>query len=65
MEVGCGWELDKSKTRPADILVSKWDGNASGAFDICVTSPLNSSSVVEAGMSSGVAAIGCRTKEAL
>ena len=56
LEVGCGWGLDKSNTRPADILVSNWDGSASAAFDISVTSPLNSSLVVEAGMSSGVAA---------
>ena len=50
LEVGCGWGLDKSNTRPADILVSNWDGSASAAFDISVTSPLNSSLVVEAGM---------------
>ena len=56
LEVGCGWGLDKSNTRPVDILVSNWDGSASAAFDISVTSPLNSSLVVEAGMSSGVAA---------
>ena len=24
LEVGCGWGLDKSNTRPADILVSNW-----------------------------------------
>ena len=55
----CG-VINKNKniknTRPADILVSNWDGSASAAFDISVTSPLNSSLVVEAGMSSGVAA---------
>ena len=36
-EVGCGWGLDKSNTRPVDILVSSWDGSASAAFDISVT----------------------------
>ena len=56
LEVGCGWGLDKSNTRLADILVSSWDGSASAAFDISVTSPLNSLLVVEAVMSSGVAA---------
>ena len=45
LEVGCGWGLDKSNTRPVDILVSNWDGSASAAFDISVTSPLNSSLV--------------------
>ena len=39
LEVGCGWGLDKSNTRPADILVSNWDDNST--FDISVTSPLN------------------------
>ena len=34
LEVGCGWGLDKSNTRPADILVSNRDGSASAAFDI-------------------------------
>ena len=51
-----GGSVDKSNTRPADILVSNWDGSVSAAFDISVTSPLNSSLVVESCMSSGVAA---------
>ena len=50
------WLGAGSNTRPADILVSNWDGSASAAFDISVTSPLNSSLVVEAGMLSRVAA---------
>ena len=53
MDVAGGWT---NHTRPADILASNWDGSASAAFGISVTSPLNSSLVVEAGMSSDVAA---------
>ena len=63
LEVGCGWGLDKSNTRPADILATNWDGSASSAFDISVTSPLNSSLVVEAGMSSGVAARAAKNRK--
>ena len=39
-----------------NILVSNLDGSPSVAFDINMTSPLNSSLVMEAGISSGVAA---------
>eukprot|EP00731_Ephydatia_muelleri_P000250 Em0001g250a len=46
---------DCSRTRQADILVTNWDNGISAAFDITVASPLNSS-VMEAGMYSGVAA---------
>ena len=53
--VGCGWGLDKSTTRPADVLASNWDGSASAACDITVTS-LHPSLVVEVSMSSGGAA---------
>ena len=49
--------LDKSNTRSADIHLSLQLGwSAFAALDISVTSPLNLSSVVEVGMSSGVAA---------
>ena len=56
LEQGSGWSDDKSRSRPADILVANWDRGLSAAFDISVTSPLNPSLIVEAGTSSGVAA---------
>ena len=56
LEVGSGWGQDCSRTRPADILVTNWDNGISAAFDVTVTSPLNSSVIMEAGMYSGVAA---------
>ena len=41
---------------PADILVTNWDNGISAAFDVTVASPLNSSTLTEAGMYSGAAA---------
>ena len=40
----------------ADILVTNWDCGTSDAFDITVTSPLNSPNMLEAGMYQGVSA---------
>ena len=56
LEVGCGWGQDNSRTRPADIFVTNWDCGTSAAFDITVTSPLNSINMLEAGMYQGVLA---------
>ena len=56
LEVGCGWGKDNARTRPADILVTNWDCGTSAAFDITVTSPLNSLNMLEAGMYQGVSA---------
>ena len=52
--VGSGWRHDNSRTRPADILLSNLDFGTSAAFDITVTSPLNSHAMLEAGMFQGV-----------
>ena len=54
--LGCGWEKDNARTRPADILITNWDCGTSAAFDITVTSPLNSPNMLEAGMYQGVSA---------
>eukprot|EP00731_Ephydatia_muelleri_P008724 Em0004g1062a len=56
LEVGSGWGQESSRTRPADILVTNWDNGISAAFDVTGASPLNSSTITEAGMYSGVAA---------
>ena len=56
LEVGGGLGRDKALTRPADILVSNLSGSASAAYDITVTSPLNPSIILEAGVSAGTAA---------
>ena len=56
LEVGRGWGQDCSRTHPVDILVTNWDNGISAAFEVTVTSPLNSSVIMEVGMYSGVAA---------
>ena len=55
LEQGSSWSNDKSRSRPADILVANWDIGLSAAFDVSVMSPLNPSLYVEVGTSSGVA----------
>eukprot|EP00731_Ephydatia_muelleri_P031406 Em0022g920a len=54
--VVAAWGQDCSRTRPADILVTNWDNGISAAFDVTVTSLLNSDVIMEAGMNSGIAA---------
>ena len=56
LEAGGGLGKDKALNRPADILVSNPSGSASAAYDITVTSPLNPSIILEAGVSAGTAA---------
>ena len=56
LEVGSGWGQESSRNRPTDILVTNWDNGISAAFDVTVASPLNSSTITEAGMYSGAAA---------
>ena len=56
LEVGCAWGHDNSRTWLADILVTNWDCGTSAAFDITVASPLNSHTMLEAGMYQGVSA---------
>ena len=54
--LGSSWSIDKPKSRPADILVDNWDIGFSAAFDVSMTSSLNSLHIVEAGMLPGAAA---------
>ena len=56
LEAGGGLGKVKALTRPADVLVSSPSGSASAAYDITVTSPLNPSIIMEAGVSAGSAA---------
>ena len=65
LEVGSGWGQESSRTHSADILVTNWDNGISAAFDVTVTSPLNSSIIMEAGMYSGVAARAAMTQNVL
>ena len=56
LEVGNNLTPDHDHSRPADVLVHNWSLGKPAAFDFCVTSPLNSLILSEAGVSSGVAA---------
>ncbi|KAL5500712.1 hypothetical protein EMCRGX_G012308 [Ephydatia muelleri] len=40
---------DHSHTRPADVLIQNWSRGRPAAFDICVTSPLNTLTLSERG----------------
>ena len=46
-----------SHTRPADLLVPNWVLGKAAAFDLSVTSPLNPTSLLEASVTTGVAAL--------
>ena len=52
-----GLGADKRHSRPADILVQNWIIGKPAAFDLTVTSPLNPTIVIEAGATSGSAAM--------
>ena len=50
VEAGSNLTHDHSHTRPADILVPNWSLGKPAAFDLSVTSPLNSNVLFEAGL---------------
>ena len=56
LEMGCGAGSD-SQSRPADVLVPNWDLGKPAAFDLSVTSTLQSSVLLEASVTAGSAAL--------
>ena len=56
VEAGNNLTPDHSHTRPADVLVQNWSRGRPAAFDICVTSPLNTLTLSELGVCAGAAA---------
>ena len=56
LEMGCGAGSD-SQSRPADVLVPNWDLGKPAAFDLSVTSTLQSSALLEASVTAGSAAL--------
>ena len=54
--MGCGAGSD-SQSRPADVLVPNWDLGKPAAFDLSVTSTLQSSVLLEASVMAGSAAL--------
>ena len=57
LEVDCGLGADKIHSRPADTLVQNWIIGKPAAADLMVTSPLNSTNLIEAGATIGSAAM--------
>ncbi|KAL5487426.1 hypothetical protein EMCRGX_G020023 [Ephydatia muelleri] len=53
VEAGAGFFPDHSQSRPADILVKHWNHRRPVALDISVVSPLNPSTLAEAGATVG------------
>ena len=63
VEVGSGLEHEGHRTRPADILIPHWDLGKPAALDLTVTSTLNSSTLMEAGVTSGSAALAAEVRK--
>ena len=53
VEVGAGLFPNHSQSRPADILLQNWNLGTPVALDISVVSPLNPSTLAEAGATFG------------
>ena len=56
LQVGHNLTPDNSNTRPADILIPHWCMGKPAALDLSVTSPLNSLTLLEAGVTAGAEA---------
>ena len=56
VEMGSGWGSEKSRTRPADVLIPNWSFGKPAALDLTVTSPLNAEILSEASVTAGSAA---------
>ena len=63
LEVGCGIGADKRHSRPADILVQNWIITKPSAIDLTVTSPLNLTTLTEAGVARGSAAVAAEVRK--
>ena len=57
VEAGNDLTADYTHTRPADLLLTNWTTGKTAAFDTSVTSPLNTHTLMEAGVSAGLAAL--------
>ena len=63
VEAGSGLGHEGHRTRPADILIPHWDLGKPAALDLTVTSTLNSSTLLEAGVTSGSAALAAEVRK--
>ena len=57
MEAGNDFMTTHSHTHPADLLLTNWITGKTAAFDISVTSQLNTHALMEVGVSAGSAAL--------
>ena len=57
LDVGCGLGADKRHCCPADIVAQNWIISKPAAFDFTVTSLLNLTTLTEAGVTRGSAAM--------
>ena len=62
VEAGSGLGHEEHRTRPADILIPHWDLGKPAALDLTVTSTLNSSTLMEAGVTNGSAALAAEVR---
>ena len=62
-EAGSGLGCELLHTRPADILASNWLCGKPDAFDLSLTSLLNSSLLSEAGLTAGSAAVAAELRK--
>ena len=56
VEMGSGWGSEKTRTRPADVLIPNWSLGKPAALDLTVASPLNAEVLPEASVTAGSAA---------
>ena len=63
VEVGSGLGLDGLHSHPADVLVNNWHLGKPAAFDLTITSPLNPTTLTEAGVRCGSSALVAEAKK--
>ena len=63
VEAGSGLGHERHRKRPADILIPHWDLGKPAALDLTVTSTLNSSMLMKAGVTSGSAALAAEVRK--
>ena len=63
VEAGYGLTHDNSRSRLADVLVTRWEKGLPAALDITVTSPLNPAILDESCSTAGVAAVTAESRK--
>eukprot|EP00731_Ephydatia_muelleri_P010281 Em0005g867a len=63
VEAGYGLTHDNSHSRPADVLVTRWEKGLLAALDITVTSPLNPAILDESCSTAGAAAVAAESRK--